>query len=62
LFVAAAGRADVFVLPPDFDPAPIEGIKAHVDELAAQMDGRFPQLALQAEGRVQAHPALGAGL
>jgi hypothetical protein len=61
LFVAAASGADIFILAPDFDPAPIEGIKPHLDELAAQVEGRFPELAFQAEGGIQAHPTLGAG-
>ena len=55
------GQAHEFVLPPDFDAAPGEGIEADLDELAAEMDGHFPQLALQAEGGVQTDPALGAG-
>jgi hypothetical protein len=35
LFVAAPGRADEFTLPPDLNPVPVEGVEAHLDDLAA---------------------------
>ena len=61
MFVAAAGRADELVVAPDFDPVPGERVEADLDDLAAEIDGGLPQPALQAEGGVQAHPALDPG-
>ena len=49
-----------FAFPPDFNALPAERIEAHVDKLAAQMDGHFPEFALQTERGIQADPALGA--
>jgi hypothetical protein len=61
LFITAVGQADVFVFAPDLHPVPIKGIKAQLNESAAQMHGHFPELALHANGGIQAHPPLGPG-
>jgi hypothetical protein len=54
--VAAAGQADVFVLVPDLNSAPVEGIKAQLDQATAQIDGDLPDLSLHTEGDIHPHP------
>ena len=56
--VAAAGQADVLVLAPNFDPAPVEGIKTQLDQAAAQVGWDLPELALHADGGIQADSPL----
>jgi hypothetical protein len=60
LLVAAVSGADTCIFAQDFNPAPIEGIKPHLDELTSRVKGRFPELAFRAKGGIQAHPALDA--
>ncbi len=59
MFIAPASLGEELALPPNLQAAPGEGVEADLDELAAQMHGGFPELARQAEGRVQAHAPLG---
>src|SRR5438093_2052122 len=60
LFVTAAGQRHQVILVPDLDAFPIEGIKTQLHDLAAQMGGHFPDLAIQTNGGVQPHAASGA--
>ena len=59
MFVAEFGQADVALVDPDFHPLPGKGIKAQLDDATAQMRRHLPEAALQADGGIQTHPALG---